>query len=286
MPLSIADEFWFSESWRRKTFNLQLYARKCWNGANLAAASKADVEWVNPLTFYNQPCRNRPTWFPNNYRGICKYVFTIWQQHNCWVNGWPLVVQNFPNCLFMQTPQTCLVSKWRWPNLSPHSEWHAWPPNWLSQERICLQGRRHAGSIPGSRRSPGGGNGDPLQYSCRDNPTDRGAWQATVHRVKKTQTWLSDSTTTSTAVMGVLPTPFLVVYFMTFMFRVLVKYPVTMARHLGSLTQRNYWQSTDLTNSAEPLNKSTSRSDVDGPRVGHTEWSMSEKQILFINVYM
>ena len=38
-----------------------------------------------------------------------------------------------------------------------------------------------AGSIPGSGRSPGGGNGNPLQYSCLQNPTDRGAWQATVH---------------------------------------------------------------------------------------------------------
>ena len=39
------------------------------------------------------------------------------------------------------------------------------------------------GSIPGLARSPGGGNGNPLQYSCRDNPTDRGAWRATVHGV-------------------------------------------------------------------------------------------------------
>ena len=37
--------------------------------------------------------------------------------------------------------------------------------------------------IPGSGRSPGGGNGNPLQYSCLENPMDRGAWQATVHRV-------------------------------------------------------------------------------------------------------
>ena len=39
------------------------------------------------------------------------------------------------------------------------------------------------GLIPGLARSPGGGNGNPLQYSCRDNPTDRGAWRATVHGV-------------------------------------------------------------------------------------------------------
>ena len=36
-------------------------------------------------------------------------------------------------------------------------------------------------SVPGSGRSPGEGNGNPLQYSCLGNPTDRGAWQATVH---------------------------------------------------------------------------------------------------------
>ena len=41
------------------------------------------------------------------------------------------------------------------------------------------------GSIPGSGRSPVGGNGDPLQYSCQDNPMDRGDWRATVHGVTK-----------------------------------------------------------------------------------------------------
>ena len=40
-----------------------------------------------------------------------------------------------------------------------------------------------AGSIPGSGRSPGGGHGNPLQYSCLENPMDRGVWWATVHRV-------------------------------------------------------------------------------------------------------
>ena len=42
-----------------------------------------------------------------------------------------------------------------------------------------------AGSIPGSRRYPGEGNGNPLQYSCLENSMDRGAWWATVHRVAK-----------------------------------------------------------------------------------------------------
>ena len=47
---------------------------------------------------------------------------------------------------------------------------------------------RDAVSTPGSERSPGEGNGYPLQYSCLENPMDRGAWLATVHGVSKTQT--------------------------------------------------------------------------------------------------
>jgi len=48
------------------------------------------------------------------------------------------------------------------------------------------------GSIPVLGRSPGGGHDSPLQYSCLGNSMDRGAWQATVPRVTKNQTWLSD----------------------------------------------------------------------------------------------
>ena len=47
---------------------------------------------------------------------------------------------------------------------------------------------RDVGSIPGSGRSPGGGHGNLLQYSCLKNPIDRGAWWATVHRVAKSRT--------------------------------------------------------------------------------------------------
>jgi len=48
------------------------------------------------------------------------------------------------------------------------------------------------GSIPGSRRSPGETHGNPLQYSCLENPRDRGIWRATVCRVAKSRTGLSD----------------------------------------------------------------------------------------------
>ena len=50
------------------------------------------------------------------------------------------------------------------------------------------------GSVPGLGRSPGEGNGTPLQYSCLENPMDRGARWATVHGVTKSRKWLSDFT--------------------------------------------------------------------------------------------
>ena len=51
---------------------------------------------------------------------------------------------------------------------------------------------KDAGLISGLGRSPGVGNSNPSQYSCLENPMDRGAWQATVHRIKKSRTWLND----------------------------------------------------------------------------------------------
>ena len=66
---------------------------------------------------------------------------------------------------------------------------------WASQ--VALVGKnlptnvgdiRDIGSIPGLERSPGGGHGNQLQFSCLENPMDRGAWQAIVYRVTKSQT--------------------------------------------------------------------------------------------------
>ena len=58
-----------------------------------------------------------------------------------------------------------------------------------SKESFCNAG--DPGSIPGSGWSPEGGNGNPLQYSCLENPMDREAWWAIVHGVTKSLTWLS-----------------------------------------------------------------------------------------------
>ena len=58
------------------------------------------------------------------------------------------------------------------------------------------------GLIPGWGRSPGGGNGNPLQYSCLENPMDRGVWWVTVHGVMKSWTWLSIYTHTKSVKLG------------------------------------------------------------------------------------
>ena len=59
-------------------------------------------------------------------------------------------------------------------------------PGGLDSKRICYEG--DPGSIPGSGRSPGEGSGNPLQYSCLEDPMGKGAWQTTVHGVTKNQT--------------------------------------------------------------------------------------------------
>ena len=63
------------------------------------------------------------------------------------------------------------------------------PSSLVDKESGCNEG--YSVSIPGSARSPAGGHGNPLQYSCLEDPTDRGAWQATVQRVAKNQTQLN-----------------------------------------------------------------------------------------------
>ena len=64
------------------------------------------------------------------------------------------------------------------------------PGSSKGKESACNEGE--LGSIPGLGRSPGEGNGNPLQYSCLEDPMDGGAWQATVHGVTKSWTRLND----------------------------------------------------------------------------------------------
>ena len=82
--------------------------------------------------------------------------------------------------------------------LGPRLGWNSWSKawteelpwwlGWLKKKKKSASDAGDPGSIPGSGRSPGGGRGKPLQYSCLENPIDRGAWWATVHRVTESDT--------------------------------------------------------------------------------------------------
>jgi len=73
------------------------------------------------------------------------------------------------------------------PNVLTHHSREPGFPQWLSsKESACNAG--DTASAPGWERSPGGGHGNPLQYSCLENPMDRAAWQPTGHTV--TRSWI------------------------------------------------------------------------------------------------
>ena len=77
-----------------------------------------------------------------------------------------------------------------------HSVWGASQVTLMAKNLPANAGNlRDTGSIPWWRRSPGGGHGNPLQYSCLENPMDRGAWRAIVHRVAKSLTQLKKLST-------------------------------------------------------------------------------------------
>ena len=86
-------------------------------------------------------------------------------------NNYTIMIPNFK----------CLIISWGFPDGS------------VGKESSCDAGdTRDLGSILGSRRFPGGRDGRPLQYCCLENPMDRGAWPAKVHKVIKIWTWLSN----------------------------------------------------------------------------------------------
>jgi len=85
-------------------------------------------------------------------------------------------------------------------------------PRWARGKETacqCLRNKRH-GSIPGWGKSSGGGHGNSLQYFCLENPMDRGAWWAIVHRVTKSWTWLNWLTMHTHTVTCWYPTVFII----------------------------------------------------------------------------
>ena len=86
--------------------------------------------------------------------------------------------------------------------LGQHSQVWGFPGGSEVKASACNVG--DLGSIPRSGRSPGEGNGNPLQYSCLENPMDGGAWWATAYKVAKSRTWLSDFTFSSLLPLSVI----------------------------------------------------------------------------------
>ena len=69
-----------------------------------------------------------------------------------------------------------------------------WVPQWLSSKESAGN-TEDAGSIPGAGRFPAGGHGNSFQYSCLENPTDRGAWRTTAHGITQSRSWLMQLST-------------------------------------------------------------------------------------------
>ena len=114
----------------------------------------------------------------------CSKHSEIWQPqgscHGLWVMG--------ASCLNSPRPKPLLLSFRVWNNTGL-------PGDTVVKNLHANAGdTRDVGLIPGSGKSPGEGNGNPLQYSCLGNPLNRGACWTTVHGVTKSQTWLSNWT--------------------------------------------------------------------------------------------
>ena len=91
------------------------------------------------------------------------------------------------------SPENCIMSWFNWGRIISEYSTAGFPGGSDGKEPACSEG--NLGSIPGSGRSPGKRYDHPLQYSCLENSMDRRAWQATVHGVTKSQTWLSNQHT-------------------------------------------------------------------------------------------
>ena len=104
----------------------------------------------------------------------------------------PVVLAINASCIHLS-----LRIRGQFPDHDYHRKQQGLPGNSAGKKSTCNAG--DLGSIPGLGRSPGGQHGNPLQNSCLENPMDRGAWQATVHRVINSWTQLSDQAQHSTA---------------------------------------------------------------------------------------
>ena len=109
---------------------------------------------------------------------------------------WPAILFSFSLCVCVCVYTYILLSNYQVSYIHIHTY------IWVSQVAIVVKNppakagdTRDPSTIPWSGRSPGGGHGYPLQYSCLENPIDRGAWQATVNGVTQSRTQLKTRST-------------------------------------------------------------------------------------------
>ena len=122
---------------------------------------------------------------------VCPKYHQQWRIFFCLMNNGTMWQFSIYNCFhFIYTLNSCVFSLFCSRNIFWSVVSHIWASQVVLEEKNLLVNAgdvRHVGSIPGSGRSPGGGHGNPLQYSGLENPMDRGAWQAPVCGVTKSQ---------------------------------------------------------------------------------------------------
>ena len=118
------------------------------------------------------------------YRKKDKYFLPYALPLDCYTHNGKGTPRNIPHPSMFNTKKDKLFSK--------DTCLFAGLPWWCSSKESAsnLGATGDVGWTPGSGRSPGGGNGNPLQYSCLENPMDRGDWGVTVHEVAKSRTQL------------------------------------------------------------------------------------------------
>ena len=120
-------------------------------------------------------------WSWNNYRFVNSCKKKMYGEVPCTLHPVSLI---FQNSFGLYYSEICIFLFWKSFSFLKNSS--------VGKKSACNAG--DPGLITGSGRSPGGGHGNPLQYSCLENPIDRGAWWAAFHGVAKSQTqlkWLS-----------------------------------------------------------------------------------------------
>ena len=152
--------------------------------AIIAAATRTKARKEARWTTRNQKARAVSAQYPDN--GICWTSIRL--------SSTTTTTAECPRRLCMGWNWTALLNKGEW-NLKNSKRIRGFPGGSAVKNPYANTGA--SGSIPGSRRSPGEGNGNPLQYSCLGNPMERGAWLPTIHGVAKSQTQLNDWTTTT-----------------------------------------------------------------------------------------